>query len=60
MYDDNLASEAYISQVLNMPAHLKVDSMIAIGYPAAKKPPHQKESLQFEKIYLNEYGKSCS
>jgi hypothetical protein len=34
--------------------------MIAIGYPAESKPPHSKEELQNEKVYLNQYGEKAS
>jgi hypothetical protein len=35
-----------------------VESIVAIGYSAEKKPPHRKEELQYDKVYLNQYGKS--
>ena len=56
MHDENQTAEAYIAHQLNIPSHLKVESMIAIGYPAESKPPHSKEELQNEKVYLNQYG----
>jgi nitroreductase len=56
MHDESQTAEAYIAHQLNIPSHLKVESMIAIGYPAESKPPHSKEELQTEKVYLNQYG----
>ena len=56
MHDETQTAEAYIANLLNIPSHLKVESMIAIGYPAESKPPHSKEELQNEKIYQNKYG----
>ncbi|MGD2012905.1 MAG: nitroreductase family protein [Desulfobacterales bacterium] len=56
MHDDTQSAEAYIANLLNIPSHLKVESMIAIGYPAEHKPPHTKEELQNGKIYLNQYN----
>ena len=56
MHDETQTAEAYIAHQLNIPSHLKVESMIAIGYPAESKPPHSKEELQNEKVYLNQYG----
>ena len=56
MHDEGQTAEAYIADQLNIPSHLKVESMIAIGYPAESKPPHSKEELQNEKVYLNQYG----
>jgi nitroreductase len=60
MHDETQTAEAYIAQLLNIPSHLKVESMIAIGYPAESKPPHSKEELQNEKVYLNQYGEKAS
>ena len=57
MHSETLTSEAYVSDVLNIPPKLKVESMIAVGYPAEAKPPHKKEELQYEKMFLNQYGK---
>jgi nitroreductase len=46
-----------ISEILGIPKILTVESIIAIGYPDEQKPPHKKEELQFEKIYINAYGR---
>ena len=55
MHDETQTAEAYVADQLNIPSHLKVESMIAIGYPAESKSPHSKEELQSEKIHLNQY-----
>jgi nitroreductase len=60
MHDETQSAEAYIANLLNIPSHLKVESMIAIGYPAESKPPHSKEELQNEKVYLNQYGEKAA
>ncbi len=57
MHSDSRTSEAYVAEVLDIPSRLKVESIIAVGYPDEKKPPHKKEELQYEKVYLNQYGK---
>ena len=57
MHDETKTAEAYIAEQLNIPSHLKVESMVAIGYPAESKPPYSKEELQNEKVHLNQYGK---
>ena len=58
MHDEKKTAEAYIAELLNIPSNLKVESMIAIGYPAEKKQPHSKGGLQNEKIHINRFGKS--
>ena len=57
MHDGSQTAGAFIADVLNIPSTLKVEAMIAIGYPAESKSPHPKEELQNEKIHLNRYGK---
>ncbi len=56
MHDEAQTAEAYVADQLKIPSRLKVESMVAIGYPAERKSPHAKEELQTEKIYLNQYG----
>ena len=57
MHDETQTAEQFIADVLKIPANLKVEAMIAIGYPAESKSPHPKENLQNEKVHLNQYGK---
>jgi nitroreductase len=57
-HNGETTSEDYVRQILGIPQNLAVESMVGIGYPAEKKAPHKKESLQFEKVFLNTYGHS--
>jgi nitroreductase len=59
MHDDNKSAETYIREVLEIPSHLKVESMVGIGYPAEEKAPHATDKLQNEKVYFNRYGGSA-
>jgi nitroreductase len=54
-HDNSTTSEQYIQQMLNLPAHLKVECIISIGYPAETKKPHLQSSLEYEKIHLTTY-----
>ena len=56
MHDDMKSAESYIAEVLNIPSNFKVETMLAIGYPAEQKAPHKRDALQDEKIFLNRYG----
>ena len=58
MHDQNKTAQAYVREFLNIPQNLNVESIIAIGYPAEKKPPHKKEDLQYKKVYFDSYGKT--
>ena len=56
MHDDTQTAEAFISEILNLPAHIKVVSIVAIGYPDERKSAHPRESLPYDKVSLNNYG----
>lgn len=58
MHDEIKSAETYVSEILNIPENLCVESMIAVGYPDEKKPSHRKEDLQYEKVYRDAYGKA--
>ena len=55
-HTDGTTAEAFIAKTLNLPSHLAVEAIVAIGHPAEKKPPHGKGTLQHEKVFLNHYG----
>ena len=55
MHDDTRSAEGYIAELLRIPKKLKVESVIAVGYPAETKPPHKREELPFDKVYLDLY-----
>jgi len=44
--------------VLKLPKGLKVEAIIAVVYPDEIKSPHEKEDLQYEKVFFNLYGRS--
>lgn len=55
-HDDAQSAETYIADVLNLPGHIKVQSIIAIGYPDEHKSPHPKEALPYDSVSFNKYG----
>ncbi|RJR23814.1 MAG: NAD(P)H-dependent dehydrogenase/reductase [Desulfobacteraceae bacterium] len=57
MHNKEKTSEQYIAELLNIPAAVRVEAIVAIGYPAEKKTPHSRDSLQYEKVYAGEYGR---
>lgn len=56
MHKGSEPAEPHIKKLLNLPAHLKVLSIVAVGYPDEQKPPHPKEKLLYEKIHREVYG----
>ena len=57
MYEETKTSERYIAEVLNIPENLKVESIVAVGYPDEEKSPHRRDELQDEKVFFESYGK---
>lgn len=55
MHNKTQTAQEYVAEVLNIPRDLKIESIIAVGYPAEKKLPHTKDSLPFEKIHREIY-----
>jgi nitroreductase len=55
MFNDQKTSEDYIRDLLNIQENFKVESVIAIGYPAEKREPVPLENLKYEKVRVNSY-----
>ncbi len=50
MHDDSVTSEEYVRSVLDLPENMRVESMIAFGYPDEEKAPIPAGELEHEKI----------
>ena len=59
-HDERQTAEGYIAEILNLPAHMRVESIIAIGHPDETKPGHPRKSLPYDKVSLNTYGSPYS
>lgn len=55
MATDNRKAEDYVKELLGIPEHYSVESIIAIGYPAEEKKPYSEDQLLYDKIHLNKY-----
>ena len=55
MHDERTTSEEYIRNLLDVPVHVHVESIIAIGYPAETREPLPREKLKDEKVRFNRY-----
>jgi nitroreductase len=58
MHNETLSAEAYISKLLRIPPGLKVEAVIAAGYPGETKPPRKKEDLHYHKMHRDFYGRA--
>jgi len=52
-HDENTSAEFYVKQLLDVPDHLSVESIIAIGYPEHKPEGIPQKDLDYAKI-INE------
>ena len=55
-YGNGRSSGSRVRDLLSIPAHLEVSSIIALGYPAQNLPGHLEESLTFPKVHEEVYG----
>lgn len=55
MHDDTTTSEAYIQTLLNIPETIRVESVIAIGYPAEQPDGIPPEQLKTDRIRTNRW-----
>ena len=56
-HDETQSAGQYISELLGIPAHLEVEAMVAVGYPAETKRPHAAASLARDKVSFERYGR---
>jgi nitroreductase len=56
--DSGKSAEEYIRELLGLPEHLKVESIIGLGHPDEVKRPLPAEKLQYEKVRHNHYSEN--
>ena len=55
MNSENVSAEKYIQELLNIPEHFRVLSIVTVGYPEKLREGKAIEELQFEKIKANRF-----
>ncbi|AOY77610.1 nitroreductase family protein [Clostridium formicaceticum] len=53
-----IAAESYVKKTLDIPEEMRVESIIAIGYPDEEKSLYQEKDLLYEKVFTNKYKKN--
>ena len=56
MHDAEKSSELFVRELLGLPDHLMVETIIGIGHPGESKKPLQAGKLQHEKIRHNRWS----
>lgn len=51
-------ADVYIKELLDIPEALSVASIIAVGYPDEGKSGHSKQSLAYNQVFVNGFGKA--
>lgn len=58
-HDSNdLPSDEVVREILDIPLQMQVLSIVAFGVKAEEKNPFDEETLQWEKLHINEFGKT--
>jgi len=60
MYDERTKAGDKVAEILCLPANLEVEAIVAVGYPAEVKRPHSSESLHWNKVHEERYGRGYS
>jgi nitroreductase len=55
-FDQTTSAEDRVRQILNIPGHLRVESIISIGHPAKFPKGHPREALKDHLIKLETYS----
>lgn len=56
-HDASRMAEEYIADLLGLERGMVVEAIIAIGYPKEEKPGHAKESLLYERVHYERFGR---
>ncbi len=55
MFDDRATSAEHVRSLLSMPNNIRVESIIALGYPAEEKEPISQDDLDYAKVRTNSF-----
>ena len=56
MCDERKSAESVVAEILDLPPHLNVGAMIAIGHPAETKKPRSSDRLPWNTVHWERYG----
>lgn len=51
------SSSAYVAERLGLPAGMEVEAILAVGHPAERPAPHPRESLPFDQVSYERFGR---
>lgn len=53
---EEVPADEVVRNLLGIPMHLQVLSIIAVGHKATERKPFDEADLQWEKVHINKYG----
>lgn len=53
---DGVSAGEVVHELLDIPLHLQVLSIIAVGHKGMERKPFDEEHLQWEKVHINKFG----
>ncbi|MFT5699551.1 MAG: nitroreductase [Desulforhopalus sp.] len=56
-FDESLSSEAYVAKTLGLEEGMRVEAIIAIGYPKEEKVGQPDSSLLYERVSYEKFGR---
>ncbi|MGL5546774.1 MAG: nitroreductase family protein, partial [Tannerellaceae bacterium] len=49
------SSEQYVRDLLNIPYHMQVLSIVAVGHKGQERKPYDETNLQWEKVHIGSF-----
>lgn len=53
--DNNIPAEEYVRDLLDIPMHMQVLSIMVFGHKAQEKAPYDEDKLKWEKIHIDKF-----
>lgn len=55
-HSDTESADEYVKKMLQIPDNFSVECILAIGYSAEEKEPHDEKKLYYDKLHLEKFG----
>lgn len=59
-HDDRKSAETHVIETLELNPEIKVEAIVAIGYPAEQKPGHESSTLLYDRVSHKKLGTTKS
>ena len=52
---DGKPAEEIVRNLLHIPSHLRILSIVAVGHKGMERKPFNEDKLQWEKVHINDF-----